>query len=541
MNIVIKRIVAFLLMIFIFMNTTVVQTVKAHALPVYDYPVFEVIDGGGGVVSSGPTAGGLLAIVGGLIAAVWQVDLIVDNWDMFVDYLGDMARFGGDWASRLWDQISGIFVHKSTGKTLGQAVVDGDDINYYDYYAPEGVGHIELDINHDMMLHGAEALSSAVGIDTINPDASTLVGRVQMAIEKHAIKNDPRFQPFAFNRPEWLAYENIVLLYDDYSSYLRFLCWDNLPGKGLKTYVVGDYLFVKSFSGSLIDMYSISFRTDSYGEYSEKKNEYVSYNTAANRIGTYNEYINLGKYGTSVEMLSAIIPFDLIQQNLMLYNTPLNIDASRYDVDAAWQNGISININDYLVQELEKLGGLDRLTSTDDLMQVMEKADARARENYDRILPGTVTDTKAPGLNIPILSDIWEWLQNIWEGFINACKSVLEWAFVPSAGAVDEFVIEAKQIIEGNSNILTYPVEIVIVFLNKVLTMTEEDCVLVFPSISFMGRQLYGGYTFNFTTHIKRSEFASLYSSYKMIVSAFMIIWVLNSAIKKGDRILGGN
>lgn len=539
-----KRVLVILLSVLIVLMIPVDGYVKAQALPNYTYPTFTVIEGGGGgtpsPASSGPTAGGVLAFIGGLIAVAWQVDLIADNWDMFVDYLGDMVRFGGNWTSRLWDQISGIFVHKETGKTLGQAVVDGDDINYYDFYAPD-FDSLDLEITEDMMLQGARTLADVMGLDSISPDHNTLAGLVQMAIEKHAIKNDPRFQPFTFNRPEWLAYENIVLIWDSYGSYLGFYCWNNLPGKGLKTYVVGDYLHIKSFSGSVVDRYDISFRTDSYGRFTERKDEYVNYNVVANRIGTYDEYINLGKYSSNVEVLSAVIPFDLLGQDLMLYNTPFSIDTSRYKTDGSWREGLEIKINEYLVDEMQKVGGLDKLKSTDDLMKVVKNADVKAKENYDRILPGEVTDTSQPGLHIPILSDIWEWLQNIWDGFINACKTVLQWAFVPAPGTYEAFVTQATDIVESNGNILTYPVELVIRFLNKLLTLDKEDCIMVIPPISFMQRQIYAGTTFNFTQHIKRGEFSSLYNYYILFTDALMIIFVCNLAIKKGDEIIRGN
>lgn len=538
-----KRVFVILLSVLIVLMIPVDGYVKAQALPNYTYPTFTVIEGSGGVPSvttSGPTAGGLFAFIAGIQASIWQVDLIVDNWDMFVDYIGDMVRFGEDWTSRLWDQMTWLFVHKETGKTLGQAVSDGDNINYFDFYAPN-FDSLDLEITEDMMLQGARTLADVMGLDSISPDHNTLIGRVNAAVEKRLIKNNPLYQPFTFNRPEWLAYENVVLNWNSYSSYLTFYCWDNLPNKGLKAYVSGNYLYIKSPSGSLVDMYRISFRNDSYGKHYENKNEYVSYQTEGNLIGTYSDYLDLGKYSTNLEILSAVIPFDLLGQDLMLYNTPFSIDTSRYKTDGSWREGLEIKINEYLVDEMQKVGGLDKLKSTDDLMKVVKNADAKARENYDRILPGEVTDTSQPGLHIPILSDIWEWLQNIWDGFINACKTVLQWAFVPAPGTYEAFVTQATDIVESNGNILTYPVELVIRFLNKLLTLDKEDCIMVIPPISFMQRQIYAGTTFNFTQHIKRGEFSNLYNYYILFTDALMIIFVCNLAIKKGDEIIRGN
>lgn len=122
-----------------------------------------------------------------------------------------------------------------------------------------------------------------------------------------------------------------------------------------------------------------------------------------------------------------------------------------------------------------------------------------------------------------------------------AIQDAMEWLFVPDQAKVQEFVQEATEIVEGNSNLFTYPFELVVRFLNGVNQLGKTDCILIIPKIQFKDYVLYGGSQFNFTEFVKRSELILLYGHYIKLTNFVLIIAVINLAIKKGDEIIRGN
>ncbi len=536
-----NKIISFLLLIVISINMIGAEHVRAQALPNYTYPTFQVIEGGGGVsAGTGPTAGGVLAIISGLAAAAWQVNLIVDNWGEFTDYIGDIVQFGQGWTDKLWNQTLGNFVHVETGKTLLQAVADGDDINYFEFYGRD-MGNVSLDITQDMWDVLESGLADTQGTDSLDPSKNDLQGKIQTIISQYDYENNVNLGHIIFNWPELLEYDNHIIVWQSSTAILSFFVWhDNNPLQELKATVENNNsIMCRTPTNKTIDVWRLYIpnSTSSYGMMDIKRNMPIGSSFIIN-LADYQTYVSTGEYRSEIKMMKALVPFDLIQENMKTFNAPMTFDISNYKVP---QGAMKINLNEYVENELQKVGGLDKINDTDTVVEIVKRADNIARENYDEVLPEPISNTSSDTVNIPILSDIWEWLQNIWEGFIQACKNVLQWAFVPADGKVQEFIETSEQIINSNGNILTYPIELVIIYLNKVLTMTKEDCIMTIPEISYKGKVLYSGTTFNFTEYINRSEFASLYNYYILFINALMIIWVCNLAIKKGDEIIRGN
>lgn len=132
------------------------------------------------------------------------------------------------------------------------------------------------------------------------------------------------------------------------------------------------------------------------------------------------------------------------------------------------------------------------------------------------------------------------WLEGLLDGLIGELQNLLEWLFVPDAAKVKAFTEEATDIVESRGGILTYPIELVIKFLNGVNGLGQSDCILKIPRIAFKGYELYGGYSFNFTDYIEQNEFNEAYSVYRTITNFIMIVSVVLLAIKKGEEILTG-
>lgn len=152
-------------------------------------------------------------------------------------------------------------------------------------------------------------------------------------------------------------------------------------------------------------------------------------------------------------------------------------------------------------------------------------------------------------LSIPgHIDDFFNWLKDAWgdikllpQRIIDGLKSLIESLFVPDEIAVDEFVNHINQKINNQAGLLTFPLSLVILFLNNVLSLGVSDCILTIPEMSVMGHKIMNEYNFNFSQFMRKSEFSDVYSTYILVTNFIMILGVIFLAIKKGDQIIRGN
>ena len=166
--------------------------------------------------------------------------------------------------------------------------------------------------------------------------------------------------------------------------------------------------------------------------------------------------------------------------------------------------------------------------------------------NFMTTLIQGITDavTAIPGLIEDIITGIGDVIDGILDipgEIVTGISDFVESLFVPDSIAVDEFVEHINSKIEGQSGILTYPLSLVIMFLNKVLTLGTSDCILTIPEINLMGHKIMDAYRLNLSHFVRKSEFAEVYSMYILITNFIMILGVVTLAIKKGDQIIRGN
>lgn len=140
-----------------------------------------------------------------------------------------------------------------------------------------------------------------------------------------------------------------------------------------------------------------------------------------------------------------------------------------------------------------------------------------------------------------VIVDNPSWLDGLLEGLIGGLQDLLEWLFVPSDAFIDEYVAHCESVLDEQAGILTYPITLVIRFLNEVLLLGETDCIFHLPPIVVFGYTIYTGEDYNFTEEVHRSEFAGLYNVYMTVTDYIMIIAVMSLAIKKGQEIIRGN
>lgn len=548
----IKRCFTIFLAVFWLSNYIAVGVAQANSLTPYLYPAVEM--GEAGLAGAGFTLGGGLVIVGAVVAAAFQVKLIIDNWGIAEDMAASFGDGVKDWVNRLFNDPLGIkkFKNKTNGKTLEQALDDGDTINVWNYYATDK--NMRVNISKTDLNSNSRYMGSLKGLEDLKGGGYTLQGRIQKIISSLDRTNDANYGPIAFSTPDILTYDSIVIKYNSYASFINFYCWTRSDDtKGLVSYLKNGSLYLNTDTSKTIDIFRLSVRREhdtgsyGYGVMTKYGNTTLKGENSDTYIGSYDNYNSLKLYSPDLKMIKGIIPLHVDAVNLREFNTDVRLDTSKYTMTGIIDDTITIDINDYLVDELVKVGGFDNVKDTDRVMDIVSKADAKARDNYKQVLNVAPVTTKAP-LDIPILSDIiglldniWQWLQDLWQSFVDALKGVVEWAFVPSDGKVQSFVDAAEQIVNSKSNILTYPIELVVIFLSRVMSLTKKDCVMTIPEISFKGRVLYKGTTFNFTQHVARSEYSSLYNYYILFTNAIMIIWVCNLAIKKGDEVIRGN
>lgn len=166
--------------------------------------------------------------------------------------------------------------------------------------------------------------------------------------------------------------------------------------------------------------------------------------------------------------------------------------------------------------------------------------------NFLTTLIQGITDavTAIPGLIEDIITGIGDVIDGILDipgEIVAGISAFIESLFVPDAIVVDEFVNHVNSKIEGQSGILTYPLSLVILFLNQVLTLGSSDCILTIPEINVMGHNIMDAYSLNLSLFVRKSEFSEVYSTYILITNFIMILGVVTLAIKKGDQIIRGN
>lgn len=156
-------------------------------------------------------------------------------------------------------------------------------------------------------------------------------------------------------------------------------------------------------------------------------------------------------------------------------------------------------------------------------------------------------------ISIPThIDNFFNWVKTSWNDLIESIegipsaistgfKNIVQDLFVPDSIAIQEIVEHMDNKIKNQTGVLTYPLSLVILFLNNVMELGVNDCILVMPQLKLNGYILSERYEFNFTQFVKRSEFFSLYQIFRTISNFIMILGVLTLAIKKGDQVIRGS
>lgn len=127
--------------------------------------------------------------------------------------------------------------------------------------------------------------------------------------------------------------------------------------------------------------------------------------------------------------------------------------------------------------------------------------------------------------------------QKIISGFGNLLKDL----FVPG-DELEDFFNDEYEFILKKLGFLSYPIEVIIDFANRFYSLDDTNsAIFKIPKLEFMGNTLYEGTTFDLMSLINSNDnFKNIYSIYKIAVSGFIVLWLVQLAIKKEQEMFGG-
>lgn len=240
-------------------------------------------------------------------------------------------------------------------------------------------------------------------------------------------------------------------------------------------------------------------------------------------LDTFNQNVNNGAVKSTDDLLK-----DMVKVN---EQTKLTGDAI-YDVEI--DTGENETVPDDSVNNDAQWKGLFGYLA--DFLSLLKSIPDSIFERFKAMLTSILEAIKTRDFSID-----WTNVINLPGRIVEGIGELLARIFLPNDAIVQAFVDSVMAKVGDQTGILTYPLSLVIRFLGFVMDLGESDCIIVLPSLSFMGQKLMEKTSFNFTEYVKKDHIKEIYSIYKMVVNFIMIMWVVNLArIRLDDVIKGG-
>lgn len=240
-------------------------------------------------------------------------------------------------------------------------------------------------------------------------------------------------------------------------------------------------------------------------------------------LDTFNENVNNGTFKSTDDLLK-----DMVKVN---EQTKLTGDAI-YDVDIATDDAVAPP--DDVVNNDAQWKGLFGYLG--DFLSLLKSIPESIFEKFKAMLTSILDAIKNRDFSID-----WSNVINLPGRIVEGIGELLARIFLPNDAIVETFVNSIMAKVGAQTGILTYPLSLVIRFLDFIMGLGESDCIIVLPSLSFMGQKLIEKTTFNFTEFTKKDQIKEVYSIYKIVVNFIMVMWVVNLArIRLDDVIKGG-
>lgn len=176
--------------------------------------------------------------------------------------------------------------------------------------------------------------------------------------------------------------------------------------------------------------------------------------------------------------------------------------------------------------------GLDGdIASINDLLrQILDKLAAN-----DLTVSGSVEGTDAP--DVPATDVGWKGtIEKIYNAIIDLPGRIAEAIkdlFIPHEGYATEFVSSINGIFEDRMGLLTYPLSVLSDFVGTVATLDEQEPILRWNDVVWQNKTIIKKGEYNLKSALSGTAMQSVYSVYRTVVSAVLVIAFLHLLLKK--------
>lgn len=125
------------------------------------------------------------------------------------------------------------------------------------------------------------------------------------------------------------------------------------------------------------------------------------------------------------------------------------------------------------------------------------------------------------------------------DAFETMINDIVSGLFVPEQGITEEWVQTELDYINAQTGVLTYPLGVLIKFLDRILDVNVGDMVLTLPRTTWHGREVIPEKTFNMTQFLKDNPtLNTFYGYYLIVIKAILVFGVVNLAKRKFEEMM---
>lgn len=113
--------------------------------------------------------------------------------------------------------------------------------------------------------------------------------------------------------------------------------------------------------------------------------------------------------------------------------------------------------------------------------------------------------------------------------------------FIPG-DELEDFFDEEYEYLKEELGFLIYPIEVFVDFANRVYELgNSTSAVFNIPRLEIFNHTLYDGVSFDLMSIVNENEsFKTIYNIYRVAISGFIVLWLVQLAVKKEQEIFGG-
>lgn len=257
-------------------------------------------------------------------------------------------------------------------------------------------------------------------------------------------------------------------------------------------------------------------------EFSTNKNGMVEYSWQhTNYTGTLNYYVE-GKYAYILNDSSSLFN---VSSSKIGYNNQLV--GSNYDM--------VINGTDTIYSPALTLGNRNVVTCVDDNADNI--CDRYIVSDEPELNGGSGDGSGDSGYNEDsLIGGLLDGIKDFFNDWKNEFIELLVGIVIPEPGYLENWVNGMVETFNNRSGILTYPLSLLIQFVDTLGTLDEQEPILTIPKVEFMGSVLIPETSFNFNTLLENEAFSSIYSIYILLVKVSLGFGLAHLAVVKSKE-----